>query len=253
MDHCVVCGGAGWRLLHRIADWNIRGCEACGFARIDPWPADETRPEFYSEANIDRRSRGKRRGIGGRIAAAVRGALRRLSGRSKGSIFRDKLAASLPPGARLLDIGCGRGAVLRDLVGRYHCAGVEISGYLADETRKLGVEVFTGDFGDLDFRGAQYDGITMVSLLEHLRDPVAALKKCHALLAAGGLLLLKTVNHAGLNRRLLGASWSGYRPPDHLVYFGPANLRRLLRDIGFSRISISAAPLNDSFYCDARK
>lgn len=248
---CPVCGATGWRPLHRIADWTILQCGGCGFARIDPWPAASSRPEFYSEHSIEHRTRTKQRGPGGRIAASIRRFLRGVSGRSKGSIFVRKLKENARPGGRLLDIGCGRGAILREVLKDYHCTGVEISTYLADETRKLGVEVHTGDFDGIDFGAARFDAITMVSLLEHLRDPVAALTKCHALLGDGGVLLLKTVNHQGLNRRVLGAKWSGYRPPDHMVYFGTENLRSLLRRVGFRRIECSATPLNDSFYCDA--
>jgi 2-polyprenyl-3-methyl-5-hydroxy-6-metoxy-1,4-benzoquinol methylase len=93
----------------------------------------------------------------------------------------------------------------------------------------------------------------MVSLLEHLHQPLAALRQCHALLGNGGLLLLKTVNHGGLNRRVMGANWSGYRPPDHLVYFDPASLTRALETAGFRNIKIRASLLNDSFYCYAER
>jgi SAM-dependent methyltransferase len=252
-DVCPLCANRQWRALHRIADWTILECGACAFARVDPWPAAAGRPDFYSETSIDARTNTKRRGLGSRVAAVVRRTLRGVSGRSKATLFVRKLAANLKNGDRLLDIGCGRGAILRDIAATYRCSGVEISAYLADETRKLGVEVLTGDFQDIDFGGRRFHGITMVSLLEHLRDPVGALEKCHALLEDGGVLLLKTVNHAGLNRRLLGAKWSGYRPPDHLIYFGPDNLRALLRRLGFTRIECGAMPLNDSFYCDAWK
>ena len=64
-------------------------------------------------------------------------------------------------------------------------------------------------------------------------------------------LLLKTVNHQGFSRRILKEQWSGYRPPDHLVYFGPENLRALLLRIGFRSVKMTAMPFNDSFYCDA--
>jgi len=159
----------------------------------------------------------------------------------------------LGKGDRILDIGCGSGAVLREICNCYECTGVEISADLATETRKLGVEVIVGDFFNIDFKERRFDGITMVSLLEHLPNPVESLQKCYDLIEDNGVLLLKTVNHEGLNRRILGSRWSGYRPPDHMVYFGPDNLKIILYKIGFSRVITRSGIFNDSFYCEARK
>ncbi|MGD9603398.1 MAG: class I SAM-dependent methyltransferase [Gammaproteobacteria bacterium] len=251
--HCPWCNGTQATTLHRIGAWDIRRCATCGLARIDPYPTPESRPAFYSaEAIEDRRVR-KRRGIGSRLAAWIRHWLRRLSGRSKGTLFLRELARRKPPGATVLDIGCGTGAFLRDARAHYRCTGIEISDHLADAARKLGVEVVVGNFCEYPFGTRRFDAITMISLIEHLHTPREALARCHALLEDGGVLLLKTVNHGGLNRRLLGARWSGYRPPDHLVYFDPETLRQALRETGFRDVTVRAAWFNDSFYCFAVK
>lgn len=252
-DTCALCGASAWRVIHHIADWDIRECTACGFAHIDPYPPRNSRAAFYSEARIEERRVKKKRGPLKQLAALARRTLRGVSGRKKGTVFLARLNHYLQPGASLLDVGCGTGAILRDAREHFDCSGVEISEFLAERTRELGVTVYTGDICDIDFGDTRFDAITMVSLLEHLDDPVGVLRKCRDLLADGGVLLLKTVNHQGLNRRVLGDKWSGYRPPDHLVYFGPANLRRLLLNEGFSSVKMTAMPLNDSFYCDAIK
>jgi len=250
---CPWCRGTQARTLHHIAAWDIRQCATCGLARIDPYPALESRPAFYSADAIEERRVRKRRGPGGRFAAWLRHWLRRLSGRTKGTLFLRELARRKPPGARVLDIGCGTGAFLRDARAHYRCTGIEISEHLAGEARKLGVEVVVGNFCDYPFGARRFDAITMISLIEHLHTPREALARCHALLEDGGALLLKTVNHGGLNRRLLGDRWSGYRPPDHLVYFDPSTLRQALREIGFRDITVRAPWFNDSFYCFAVK
>lgn len=249
---CPLCGSPAATRLYRIAAWDIRRC-ACGLARIDPYPSRASRPDFYSADSIATRKAEKKRGPAGRLAALVRHWLRRWSGRTKGTIFLAELQRRLPAGGRVLDIGCGTGALLREARHRYTCTGIEISSDLAARARALGVEVLVGDFVDYPFGDRRFDAITMISLIEHLHDPLAALRACHALLAPAGLLLLKTVNHGGLNRRLLGARWSGYRPPDHLVYFDPATLRTALDRLGFDVLAIRAPLLNDSFYCCAVK
>jgi predicted SAM-dependent methyltransferase len=103
----------------------------------------------------------------------------------------------------------------------------------------------------MEFKSEEYDGVTLISLLEHLDDPLQAVKKCFEFLRPGGVLLLKTVNYNCLNRRAKKAGWTGFRPPDHVVYFNPYNLRLLLKKAGFKKINISAMPFNDNMYCEA--
>ena len=253
MESCPLCGNGVWNVLYKISEWDIKQCEECDFARIHPFPSIARRQEFYCEDNIQDRKIRKKRNAAGRAAALIRRILRKLSGRKKGTMFLTKLTAYLNKGDRLLDIGCGSGAILREVNRDFQCVGVEISDYFASEASKLNVDVYVGDFCAIDFKDARFNGITMVSLLEHLYDPVEALEKCYRLLEDDGVLLLKTVNHQGFNRRILKEQWSGYRPPDHLVYFAPENLRALLLRIGFRSVKMTAMPFNDSFYCDAWK
>jgi hypothetical protein len=84
-----------------------------------------------------------------------------------------------------------------------------------------------------------------------MSHPEEVVKKCFDLMKPGGVLLIKTVNYGCLNRIVRKEAWTGFRVPDHVAYFDPSDLRRLLERIGFSRIRISAWPLSDNMYCDA--
>ncbi len=254
MNSCPVCHQDNWRLLYKISDFNIMECLACKFAQIDPFPVQSTRADFYSETAIENRHTQKKRNLLKQIAASLRHMGRKITGHNKSNIFAKFLHKYIKPGSRLLDIGCGTGAILINARIDYVCTGIEISPHLAQVTQnRLGVEVITGDFCNVDFGNHSFDCITMVSLLEHLPNPVIALKKCYELLTTNGYLILKTVNHQGVNRRILGSGWSGYRPPDHMVYFGPVNLALLLEKTGFSNIETRAGLFNDNFYCIAKK
>ena len=248
---CALCSNEDQHILHHIDGYDIRACARCGFAHIDPFPARSARPAFYAGTAIAARKEKKKRGPLKRLAAFVRHWLRKGSGRTKGTLFLRELTRRLPRGRRVLDIGCGSGAFLASARDTFACTGIEISADLAAAARTLGVEVLVGNFSDYPFEGRTFDAVVMISLLEHLDDPFHALRACHALLEEGGVLLLKTVNHGGLNRRLMGARWSGYRPPDHMVYFSPPALKRALEEAGFHRIEIHAPWFNDSFYCYA--
>jgi len=179
--------------------------------------------------------------------------MKRVFKRNKSEIFYNKLFRYLSPGSKILDVGCGDGSFLSLSQNRFICTGIEISGYLANLAERRNIKVMTGDFLTADFTGEKYDGITLLSLLEHLVDPVRAVKKCFNLLNKGGVLLMKTVNYGCVNRKITGEGWTGFRPPDHVIYFTPSNLKRFLKRAGFSKIRVSAWPFNDNMYCDAWK
>jgi SAM-dependent methyltransferase len=86
-------------------------------------------------------------------------------------------------------------------------------------------------------RGA-YDAVTMFYVLEHLPDPLGALRKASDLLAPGGTILIRVPHTTPIVRLLspLGLGGELYDPPFHLYDFSPAVLREMLRRTGFMDI-----------------
>jgi 2-polyprenyl-3-methyl-5-hydroxy-6-metoxy-1,4-benzoquinol methylase len=249
---CLVCGSKKWTAVYKISEWSIEECAVCGLARINPLPSQQSRPEFYSQEKVTARNTKALTGSQ-RFSRVGKRFFKKLTQRDKYAIFYHKLCRYLPSGAKILDIGCGDGSFLRQARTRFDCYGIEISEYLANLAKRDSLKVRVGNFIETDFTGEKYEGITLISLLEHLNDPRACLKKCFNLLGEGAVLLIKTVNYGCLNRVIKGGKWSSFRPPDHVFYFTPANLKRLLAKIGFSKIRTYAWVFNDNMYCDARK
>jgi len=250
---CPVCGNEKWTVVYKIDQWEIGQCTVCAFARIDPLPRRETRSEHYTKEETIKRNR-KKRTPSQKFFGKMKRFFNKTVNRNKGEIFYKKLSQYLFPGARVLDVGCGDGTSLRLAIKKFICVGIDISEYQAALVKEQGyAKAIAGDFLTTDFKGERYDGITLVSLLEHLDDPMQAMKKCFDILNSGGVLLIKAVNYGCLNRRIGREVWTGFRPPDHVVYFTRSNLKRLLKRIGFTKIKISAWPFNDNMYCDAWK
>lgn len=250
---CPVCGSERWIKRYKIDRWDIKECAVCGFARIDPMPQRETRPDYYSREKVDERNV-RQKSFLQKLSRLLKRFFANMSGRSKSGIFYKRLCRNLSAGSRILDIGCGDGTFLEMAKKRFICSGIEVSEYLASlAEKKNGMNIFTGNFMDMDLPAGKYDGITLISLLEHLDEPAQAVKKCFDMLNKGGVLLMKTVNYNCLNRKIKKARWAGFRPPDHMVYFNPSNLRSLLKDSGFGKVNISAWPFNDNMYCEALK
>jgi SAM-dependent methyltransferase len=152
--------------------------------------------------------------------------------------FEERLAFiddAAPPGRRLLDVGAAYGLLLKVARERgWDASGVEIAPDCALEAAHLsGASVACGDFLSLPLTGP-YDVIVMLDVIEHLRDPAAAVGRAFELLAPGGLLVIETGDLQAPWARLLGQKWYFIDPPAHLYYFTHRGLMELLRRSGFS-------------------
>ena len=175
---------------------------------------------------------------------------------------------SFPPlfrGGDILELGAGSGLIARSLLS----SGCEIRSYtLSDISRprleqlranladsrvavlELNAEAIPGDLS------STYDAVIMVALIEHLIDPMGAMRRIRDLLRPGGFVYVDTPNIAKYTQRLkllLGrfpstasadeglTKFSG-EPVDlfeegHLHYFTFRSLSRMLTErCGFSRV-----------------
>lgn len=253
MNNCPICDHHLWNEKYKINEWSIYECTECLFSRIEPFPTLNNRKEYYSEEKVVGRNISKQQLIK-RLLGYPKYLIKKISPRDKNIIFSKKILKNVSRGSSVLDIGCGDGSFLELIKNDFGCSGMEISEYLSSLAQKRkNIKVATGNFLDEVPHPFTYDAVTLISLIEHLSDPALALRKCFDFLNPNGILLLKTVNYRCWNRRIMGKKWNGFRPPDHMIYFSPENLKKLLQKIGFKNICISSFPFNDNMYAEARK
>jgi SAM-dependent methyltransferase len=104
---------------------------------------------------------------------------------------------------RVLEAGCGSTAHL-SFPAPCHMAGVDISERQL-ERHKLLEERIVGDLQTYRLPSASFDAVVCWDVLEHLRDPVAAVKNMAAAVRPGGILVLACPNplsFKGLGARL---------------------------------------------------
>jgi 2-polyprenyl-3-methyl-5-hydroxy-6-metoxy-1,4-benzoquinol methylase len=146
-------------------------------------------------------------------------------------------------GRRLLEIGANVGLFLS--VAEKHgweARGVEPSAWAVEQGReRFGVNLRQGIIETLDEPEAGADVVAMFDVLEHLVDPLAALRTLRPLLDDEGLLVLSTVNTAGLHGRLRKGAWPWFIR-SHLFYFTPETLDAMLREAGFKMVEWTVVP-----------
>jgi 2-polyprenyl-3-methyl-5-hydroxy-6-metoxy-1,4-benzoquinol methylase len=138
---------------------------------------------------------------------------------------------------RLLDVGCSSGAFLA-MVRRQgmEAEGVELSPQAAQTARDAGFKVFTGMLEDARFPDASFDAITLIELIEHLRDPLALLAECRRILRPGGMLMATTPNGESWTARAMGGRWEVFSlraMGGHVSFFNPRSLGLLAERTGF--------------------
>jgi 2-polyprenyl-3-methyl-5-hydroxy-6-metoxy-1,4-benzoquinol methylase len=146
-------------------------------------------------------------------------------------------------GNRLLEIGSNVGLFL-DTARRvgWGAQGIEPSRWAVEVAReRFGVEVERKALEELDAPTGSADAVVLLDVLEHVVDPVAALRRLRPVLDDQGLLVVSTIDIAGLHARLRGERWPWLIRP-HLHYFTPSTLRSILESAGFRMIEWSLVP-----------
>jgi SAM-dependent methyltransferase len=146
--------------------------------------------------------------------------------------FLDDLAARLPDGGRVLDLGCGNGRKLGRLAGRFQLTGVDVSQQQLRLARAEvpGASFVEGDFAQLDFPDASFDAVVALYSITHVprEEHPALLGRIAGWLRPGGLFLA-SLSHVG------GEDWTSEWLGVEMFFSGydAQTNRRLVREAGF--------------------
>lgn len=155
-------------------------------------------------------------------------------------IRHDQLALLLeicPPaeGLRLLDIGCGSGALVKGACRQgFDAYGLESSPRAVRVAEKEAPgRIFQGTERDMVEAGEKFDVLTLFHSLEHIPGPFAYLKELRKLLNEPGRIVVQVPNSASYQARLLGRRWYGLDCPRHLYNYSSYALLHLLSRAGY--------------------
>jgi 2-polyprenyl-3-methyl-5-hydroxy-6-metoxy-1,4-benzoquinol methylase len=244
---CTLCGGERFSPVARglqdrrhplPGSFDVVACADCGLVQTRPRPRAAAIGRWYPAAYV---SYGGSDGTPQRrplVRAAARW-LRVASYALHGALRRPPDRFPSPAGGnRLLDVGAGGGFY----VGAMRDRGWEVRAVepdpIAAERAAAGAglgrgAIVVGTVEDADFAPGSFDLITMSHVVEHLYDPVGALRRMREWLAPGGRLMLWCPNAGSAEARLFGRHWDGLDPPRHLSHFTPRTLTRVLAEAGW--------------------
>ena len=131
---------------------------------------------------------------------------------------------------KLLDIGCAAGfflKVARDM--GWETFGIELSEFAVRYAQEeFGLNVNAGTVETSKFPEGYFDVITAWDVIEHIPSPQAFIIETSRLLKKNGLLVLGTPNVESLATKIRKGNWYHFKPPEHLFYFGPKTLEKLM-------------------------
>lgn len=153
---------------------------------------------------------------------------------------------------RVLDLGCGNGAMCGDLERRGHAVtGMDYSasGIAIARHNHPGIRFEQQDLGEaLPASHAQaYDAVISTEVVEHMLLPRRLIANALFALRPGGLLVVSTPYHGYLKNLAIAicngfdAHWHPLRDFGHIKFFSKSTLCQLLAESGVSRLEVRLA------------
>lgn len=162
------------------------------------------------------------------------------------------LAAAVPVGGRVLDVGCGNGST----VGLLSHLGLRVTGIdmsvegisLAREchpSAQFFIASAEGPSLPPEIADQEFDLVVSTEVVEHLYQPRAFARLCFGALRPGGTLVCTTPYHGYAKNLCLSLlnRWDAHANPlwdgGHIKFWSKRTLSALLKDAGFTCIRIT--------------
>ncbi len=239
---CRVCSASPYTPYLKARGYSIVRCDSCGLRYVNPQPSLQELERLYATFDQGNQWRVGEEPFNRKIR---------------------KVILRYKQGGSAMDVGSGSGNFLRCLrQAGFEVLGVEPSltgsTYARDVHR---VETFHGTVEGFVASGTtrEFDVVSLLNVLEHLKDPAAILSLLRPRVRSGGILVIVVPDarlHAlvGETRKQFGFRdpfWMetprkplvAFDPPLHLCSFEPKTLTRLLIRCGFEPVYLRNAPL----------
>jgi len=221
-DRFVLEGGDR---LHGIAGrFQVVRCAGCELRRTNPRPTPHAIGAYYPSdygpyVNEEALSQG--------AASGPKAWLKRV-------LRLEPRALPPMPAGRMVEIGCATGAYMEQMRrAGWAVQGIEFSEAAAQQARSKGLTVETATVETARGPVQPVDVVAAWMVLEHLHDPVSALRKLRGWVKPGGYLIASVPDAGAFEGRVFGERWFALQLPTHLYHYTPETIAKLLRTAGW--------------------
>ena len=230
--NCNLCNGFKSSVLYSFGEFNVVKCRNCGLIYINPRLAWTDLKQMYSHDYFMNKS--YNRGYEDYLKDEKNNIAtfkKRLDGIKK---YKKQ--------GKILDIGCATGILLMlAQKEKWDVYGVEISEFAIEYAKKrFNLNLFKGTLKEARYLNNFFDVVVMDNVIEHLPDPLSGLEEINRILKDNGLLYVVTPNIKSSFAHVVGKRWLLLKPDEHLYYFSPKTIKKMLENKGFKLIKIES-------------
>lgn len=103
----------------------------------------------------------------------------------------DLLESAMPKGGRILDVGCGTGAVMVELQKLGPCYGIDFSVHALEFSAKRSSEgLALANAEEIPFASESFDAVVSLDTIEHVKNDSAAIREIARVLKPGGVFIM---------------------------------------------------------------
>lgn len=246
---CRLCGGLEFKPLFSAPAFDssnerygLSKCSRCDLVRTQPTLDEDQLAKYYAPSYYG--------GYIKKFSGVFESLIHALNTRRARSILTIARRASneTGPAPRVVDIGCGRGHLLRAMQSAgCECHGIERNDFPSNEQAN-GIHLYNANVEDIGFESDHFDLAVLWHVLEHLPQPLATIREAHRILRPGGVLAVAVPNFDALQALLFGSRWFHLDLPRHVHHFKMQTLRQCLVDNGFTVLSSSTYSVEQNIF-----
>jgi SAM-dependent methyltransferase len=145
----------------------------------------------------------------------------------------------LPPGATVVECGCGTGRFLRALKrARLPGIGVELSALTVDLLNRAGLKALQGAAPDFSWDRPEPFAIAFFEVLEHFAEPRQFIEPLQRRFPRA-VILGSVPSPTGATA---GSKAPTDSPPHHYLFWTPVALERFFGKLGYSKVTVQVPP-----------
>lgn len=221
---CPICGVSASKVLrYDFAPYKVVACKSCDLNYLSPRLTQDAIMKFYKDESYYKSN----------IAGQGYDEYLEISENwIKTFTLRIKQISLYKSSGKALDIGCGPGYFLTaaQKLG-FDVYGLDPSDYIVEMAKKTwGDKVQLGLIETANYQPESFDLIVAFDTFEHIYDPKNFLQAIHKFLKPNGVLAITTPNPKSLLAKISGKNWVSFKLPEHVFYWAPDTIRRVLEE-----------------------